>query len=538
MNTYLISYFNRAKTFGGYAIVVGSSAREANTILSNQGRYIDEGYLIVSTRDIGFHTEEVTNNRILLEGVSPDGMSAYDLAVRAGFKGTLQQWLDSLKASGGGSGYTPKFQIGGTVTLPAGSEASVSIADIGKDTAGNPIYQLNFGIPKGQDFAFDKLTPEDTEELVTLIEDKVVLKETLGKPGGVATLDENGKIPSSQITAGSTGAATTETVDVSKTIQVTGGPLASALNTAGIDTLNKDMSMQELLELLFTDEKYPEPIYTQGKLTSIIAAPVISISSNPQEIGTSLTIPTYKVSSINYVATSSEVKGLTYGYSEDKVQKNSSTSITSNIQNIQTVGQYTFTRTLNGVETTVTGGASISIPSTTITIQSGTNTIKNVVTGPAITGSFEKLPAVWYYSNLGNLRDDKITQEIEATTVTASAPKNTTTVSILGLYPIYANTENLDTLTKQAISSTKEYTITLVSSDKASGKLQSFAVATDDTISKLEVLNTLSNTWETYDLSRFTLANTTLKSGNVDTLYTVYTRNEYVGETTFKITIL
>lgn len=538
MNTYLISYFNRAKTFGGYAIVVGSSAREANTILSNQGRYIDEGYLIVSTRDIGFHTEEVTNNRILLEGVSPDGMSAYDLAVRAGFKGTLQQWLDSLKASGGGSGHTPKFQIGGTVTLPAGSEASVSIADIGKDTAGNPIYQLNFGIPKGQDFAFDKLTPEDTEELVTLIEDKVVLKETLGKPGGVATLDENGKIPSSQITAGSTGAATTETVDVSKTIQVTGGPLASALNTAGIDTLNKDMSMQELLELLFTDEKYPEPIYTQGKLTSIIAAPVISISSNPQEIGTSLTIPTYKVGSINYVATPSEVKGLTYGYSKDKVQKNSSTSITSNIQNIQTVGQYTFTRTLNGVETTVTGGASISIPSTTITIQSGTNTIKNVVTGPAITGSFEKLPAVWYYSNLGNLRDDKITQEIEATTVTASAPKNTTTVSILGLYPIYANTENLDTLTKQAISSAKEYTITLVSSDKASGKLQSFAVATDDTISKLEVLNTLSNTWETYDLSRFTLTNTTLKSGNVDTLYTVYTRNEYVGETTFKITIL
>lgn len=538
MNTYLISYFNRAKTFGGYAIVVGSSAREANTILSNQGRYIDEGYLIVSTRDIGFHAEKVTNNRILLEGVSPDGMSAYDLAVRAGFKGTLQQWLDSLKASGGGSGYTPKFQIGGTITLPAGSDASVSIADIGKDTAGNPIYQLNFGIPKGQDFAFDKLTPEDTEELVTLIEDKVVLKEALGKPGGVATLDENGKIPNSQITAGSTGAATTETVDVSKTIQVTGGPLASALNTAGIDTLNKDMSMQELLELLFTDEKYPEPIYTQGKLTSIIAAPAISISSNPQEVGTTLTVPTYKVSSINYVATPTEVKGLTYGYSEDKVQKNSSTSIISNIQNIQTIGQYTFTRILNGVETTVTGGASISIPSTTITIQSGINTIKNAVTGPAITGSFGKIPAVWYYSNLSNLRDDKLTQEIEATTVTASAPSNTTTVSILGLYPIYANTESLNTLTKQAVSSTKEYTITLVSSDKASGKLQSFAVATDDTIGKLEVLNTLSNTWEIYDLSRFTLTNTTLKSGNVDTLYTVYTRNEYVGETTFKITIL
>lgn len=204
MNTYLISYFNRAKTFGGYAIVAGSSARVANTILSNQGRYIEEGYLIVSTRDIGFHAEEITNNRILLEGVSPDGMSAYDLAIRAGFKGTLQQWLDSLKGSTGDPGYTPKFQIGGTVTLPADSEASVSIADIGKDTAGNPIYQLNFGIPKGQDFAFDKLTPEDTGKLVTLIENKAVLKEALGKPGGVATLDENGKIPSSQIVVDST----------------------------------------------------------------------------------------------------------------------------------------------------------------------------------------------------------------------------------------------------------------------------------------------------------------------------------------------
>lgn len=59
--------------------------------------------------------------RIIYEGVSPDGLSAYQLAVRAGFKGTVEEWLHSLKGEKGDKGND------GNITFESLSEAQLKI---------------------------------------------------------------------------------------------------------------------------------------------------------------------------------------------------------------------------------------------------------------------------------------------------------------------------------------------------------------------------------------------------------------------------
>lgn len=70
-------------------------------------------------------------------------ITAYGLAVKAGYSGSLQEWLASLKGEPGPKGDPgAKLQIGKVETLPAGSEATASIGG----TVQNPV--LNLGIPE------------------------------------------------------------------------------------------------------------------------------------------------------------------------------------------------------------------------------------------------------------------------------------------------------------------------------------------------------------------------------------------------------
>lgn len=64
-------------------------------------------------------------------------ITAYGLAVKQGFKGTLEQWLESL------IGPTPEIQIGNVTTVPYGKPAEVSL----RGSALNPIF--DFAIPRG-----------------------------------------------------------------------------------------------------------------------------------------------------------------------------------------------------------------------------------------------------------------------------------------------------------------------------------------------------------------------------------------------------
>lgn len=78
--------------------------------------------------------------------VPANGLSAYEIAVRHGFEGTEEEWLESLK---GADGKTPVLKSGTTTTLDAGQSATASLVRNGEDEAGNPVFKANFGIPRG-----------------------------------------------------------------------------------------------------------------------------------------------------------------------------------------------------------------------------------------------------------------------------------------------------------------------------------------------------------------------------------------------------
>lgn len=101
MNVYLITYYNKGKTYQGYAFVVAGSNSIADNILTSQGSFTTEGYLIVSTQKLLPCEDETLFNRIIFEGRTPDGASAYQIALKYGFKGTEKEWLDSLKGRDG-----------------------------------------------------------------------------------------------------------------------------------------------------------------------------------------------------------------------------------------------------------------------------------------------------------------------------------------------------------------------------------------------------------------------------------------------------
>lgn len=63
----------------------------------------------------------------------------------------INQLLDKLAKmpEEGVPGKTPVIQTGETATLEAGSAATAQMVQDGTDEAGNPIYKVNFGIPRG-----------------------------------------------------------------------------------------------------------------------------------------------------------------------------------------------------------------------------------------------------------------------------------------------------------------------------------------------------------------------------------------------------
>lgn len=103
IHVYLITYYNKAKTFSGYAIVTAQNANFAQRMLTQNGRYAPtEGYKIIALREIGCVT--CGSPEIVFEGVSPDGLSAYEIAVKYGFQGTEHEWLESLQGMPGKDG--------------------------------------------------------------------------------------------------------------------------------------------------------------------------------------------------------------------------------------------------------------------------------------------------------------------------------------------------------------------------------------------------------------------------------------------------
>lgn len=108
---------------------------------------------------------------------------------------TINTLLDKVEGfpEEGITGKTPVFEIGYVTTVSAGSPANVNIRENGVDENGNPIYLIDFDIPKGK----DGTTTDSEGNPVTLDWDSVLNKpdwlDSQIKPS--YTADEVGALP-------------------------------------------------------------------------------------------------------------------------------------------------------------------------------------------------------------------------------------------------------------------------------------------------------------------------------------------------------
>ena len=126
-----------------------------------------------------------------------------------------------------------------------------------------------------------------------------------------------------------------------------------------------------------------------------------------------------------------------------------------------------------------------------------------------------------------------------ATSVTKYAGgSKTATATINGVYPLFATTANIATLTKQALTNGTQLTFKAPSEGDGSAGRHAFKIPAKYTLTKVEKLNTLSNQYEDVGVSYFgtvTTANETVQGKAVS--YKTYKANGILGgEATYRIT--
>ena len=352
----------------------------------------------------------------------------------------------------------------------------------------------------------------------------------------------------------------TSATKIDEDIPVAGGPLADLCNKAGITSIKADTNLQDLLISLFAKEMWPSPTFTEGSIKSAIGAPAYSLSVDDGslvEVGTTVTANACRITAPTVLggAVNREIKGLTYGYSSlnDNTVEEKKTAVSVTASNIMpdSAGVYGLQRIINGKSENVVSGAaytSVTYPSTTFNAVEGANSVDVQCTGPGLKATFAAIPALYACSNFGKTSEDHKTTAKEALNVTATPvqvvsfasapaqPTNRKKITFTGVYPFFATTAQIDTLAKQALQTSKEYNVILVAESDA--EKQKFAIPADKSVAGIQMLNTLSGKYETYDISKFTKTTKDMTVGGKSVTYAVYTRNDGKnGSATFKITL-
>lgn len=113
MKTFLCRF--TYKQGNGYAIVAACRLSDVENILKIQGKW--QGAKIIDCKELGDTIVDSQYPRIIVDGgITTMGSTAYDIAVSLGFKGTVQDWLNSLKGTSGAQGAPgppgPKGEMG------------------------------------------------------------------------------------------------------------------------------------------------------------------------------------------------------------------------------------------------------------------------------------------------------------------------------------------------------------------------------------------------------------------------------------------
>lgn len=113
-----------------------------------------------------------------------DGKSAYQIAIDNGFKGTINDWLASLKGTDGKDGTNgkdaaaPSFSFAPVKTLPAGDSASAQVTQSGNN------YTISFALPAGE--AGKTVTPD-----LTALKSAISAAQTAADSASINALSAN-----------------------------------------------------------------------------------------------------------------------------------------------------------------------------------------------------------------------------------------------------------------------------------------------------------------------------------------------------------
>lgn len=265
------------------------------------------------------------------------------------------------------------------------------------------------------------------------------------------------------------GIATSATT-TTKAITVEGGPLANDITENGeewpFETVNGNRTIpagtdiQTILEKLFLKEKWATPkTPVPATLTLSVTAPTPTFSAGSKsgslvEVGDIITVNKITANAVSVGGTTTtSVSGFTYGYSEadDNTKDSASTSVSVNRATpiANAADTYSMTVTPSGMTgtsvPTITANATasnVTCASFTGTAIYGENKVTVNETGVGYTASVPELPVYYACSNVGNTHDSngatKPSTKVEATTLSASAPSNSKSASLTGVYAIYS----------------------------------------------------------------------------------------------------
>ena len=338
---------------------------------------------------------------------------------------------------------------------------------------------------------------------------------------------------------------TTDKVIIKNTIPVAGGPLSDVLNKAGITEISAEDNLQDVLLSLFTKEIYPTNLsFVEGSIKASMVPPTFTLSHNGNiEIGTVVTISEITLTASTQVNSPRKYTGFTYGYSaaNDNTKDSSNNTIQVNASNVISKGdKYTMTRKIGAGSPTSPASnidpASVKLSSMTFECVEGTNIVKVDVTGTRYTCTFVQMPVYYACSNLGKTSDSHKSEAKNAVTLDSNGPTNTKSLTVVGCYPYFTNKANITEFAKEALTIERKLSNVKFVAETSNNK-HTFKIPSKYTVSKIEILNTMSGKFENYDINNFvvTTENVTVQSKQIS--YKVYTRNDGTnGESTFNIT--
>ena len=150
-----------------FASVSAMNATDVSTFAEND-------FILINTANV----EDADNAKLYVVALNEQGQKFYSYLVdMSGFRGF--------------TGKTPQFLIGNVTTLAEDAEATATVSASGTDTAGNPVYKLNLGIPKGIRLRFADLTDSDKAELMKPATDAAAESRTQTEACKTATDNAN-----------------------------------------------------------------------------------------------------------------------------------------------------------------------------------------------------------------------------------------------------------------------------------------------------------------------------------------------------------